>query len=224
MADTAGTASRDVDHAATRAIEQRLVRSLREGDERAFSILVDRYHLSLLRFARARISDPAVAEELVQDTWLALVQGIHRFEGRSTLRTWLFHVLMYRINERQRRQKRLRALPFEEEHVVDPERFRDADDRLAGHWATPPASWDSLPDERVAEQELIEQIRRLVDDLSPRQRAVVILRDIEGLSASDVCDVLDITDGSERVLLHRARARIRNGLELYLNGERDHGD
>ena len=224
MADPAGTASRDIDNTATRTIEERLVRSLREGDEQAFSILVDRYHLSLLRFARAHVSDPAVAEELVQDTWLALVQGIDRFEGRSTLRTWLFHVLMYRINERQRRQMKFRALPFEEDHVVDPDRFRDSGDRWAGHWASPPTSWNSVPDERVAEQELIEQIRTLVDDLPPRQRAVLILRDIEGLPASDVCDVLGITDGSERVLLHRARSRIRNGVELYLLGEGGHGD
>jgi RNA polymerase sigma-70 factor (ECF subfamily) len=170
------------------------------------------------------VSDPAVAEELVQDTWLALVQGINRFEGRSTLRTWLFHVLMYRINERQRRQKRLRALPLLEEPVVDADRFRDPGDRWAGHWASPPPSWDGVPDERIAEQELMEQIRKLVDDLPPRQRAVLILRDIEGMAASDVCDVLGISDGSERVLLHRARARIRNGLERYLIGERDHGD
>jgi RNA polymerase sigma-70 factor (ECF subfamily) len=199
--------------------EAALLRALREGDERAFGVLVDRYHLPLLRYARAHVRNPAVAEELVQDTWLALVQGIGRFQGRSTLKTWLFHVLAHKVSERVRHDVRLPSSPLLDEPAVAPERFQDERGRWPGHWATPPPDWSSLPDEHVAERELLDQIERLIAGLPPRQRTVLILRDIEGLSSADVCQVLGVTDGGERVLLHRARSRLRQGLEDYFRGE-----
>ena len=180
-----------------------LVARLRAGEEDAFRFVVERYHSSLLRLARTMVPTRAVAEEVVQDTWLGLVQGIGRFEGRSSLRTWLFHVLINRARSTAARERRpttgITAGPS-----VDPGRF-DAN----GEWTDSPVPWPEDVDDRLVATELAEKIRPRIDELPDMQRRVVLLRDVEGLSATEVCDLLGITEGNQRVLLHRGRSRLR---------------
>lgn len=185
-----------------------LVTRLRSGDEDAFRFLVDRYHCSLLRLARTMVPTPAVAEEVVQDTWLGLVRGIQAFEGRSSLRTWLFHVLVNRARSTgvYERRPTIGTSPS-----VDPSRF-GAD----GDWVDPPAPWPDEVDDRLVATQLAAVIRSRIDELPAMQRQVVTLRDVEGLGAAEVCDLLGLTEGNQRVLLHRGRARLRGMLEHEL--------
>ena len=187
-----------------------LVARLRAGDEDAFRFLVDRYHTSLLRLARTMVPTRAVAEEVVQETWLGLVRGINRFEGRSSLRTWLFHVLVNRARSTGVRERRpttgTTAGP-----AVDPSRFgRD------GTWADPPVPWPEEIDDRLVATQLAARIRPHLDELPDMQRQVVVLRDVEGLGAPEVCDLLGISEGNQRVLLHRGRSRLRGLLEAEM--------
>jgi RNA polymerase sigma-70 factor (ECF subfamily) len=194
----------------------RLVAALQQGNEQAFIAIVERFHLSLTRLALAYVQDRAIAEEIVQDTWLALVRGIARFEGRSSLKTWLFRVLMYQARARASREER--SVPFSAVNgpTVDPARFLPDGHRWAGHWAEAFPSFDDTPEEFLLRQETMSHIRHLIAQLPSRQRIVLVLRDIEGVSAAEVCDILSMNDGTERVLLHRARAKVREGLEKYL--------
>ncbi len=196
-----------------RTEELRLVAALQRGDEAAFESLVERFHLSLLRLATAYVSDRMVAEEVVQETWLALVRGIDRFEGRSSLKTWLFRVLTYQARRRAAHEDRIVSFSDMESPVVAAERFR-AD----GHWAEGLPAWDDTPEEQLLSRETRALVESLIAQLSPRQRTVIVLRDIEGLSAAESCEILALTDSTERVLLHRARSRVRLGLEQYLRG------
>jgi RNA polymerase sigma-70 factor (ECF subfamily) len=184
-----------------------LVVRLRSGDEEAFRFVVERYHASLLRLAQTMVPTRAVAEEVVQDTWLGLVRGIGRFEGRSSLRTWLFHVLVNRARSTGAYERRpaagLTAGPS-----VDPSRFGPQ-----GNWADPPVPWPDEVDDRLVAAELARKIRPWIDQLPDMQRQVVLLRDVEGLSAEEVCDLLGLTDANQRVLLHRGRSRLRGMLE-----------
>jgi RNA polymerase sigma-70 factor (ECF subfamily) len=195
------------------AEETSLVAALRQGDETAFATLVDRYHAALLRLATAYVSDRAVAEEVVQETWLALVRGIDRFEERCTLKTWLYRVLVYQARHRIKHEERIVTFS-----AVESSRFLPAGDEWAGHWSDGLASWDDLPEEQMLSKEAMAHIESLIADLPPRQRAVIVLRDVEGLEAAEVCDVLGLTDSTQRVLLHRARSRVRRGVERYLVG------
>jgi RNA polymerase sigma-70 factor (ECF subfamily) len=203
----------------TNSAEAQLVAALRRGDESAFCAVVDRYHRSLVRLARTYVSDPMVAEEIVQETWLALVRGIGRFEARSSLKTWLFHVLSYQANRRMKREAR--TIPFSELHgpTVDPERFDPSGTQWAGHWSEELPDWEGTPEERLLTAETLACIDGLIARLPERQRQVIILRDIEGLSAADACSVLEIPDRIQRLLLHRARARVREGLTAYVLGD-----
>ena len=190
-----------------------LLTRLRAGDEEAFVMLVGRYNGSLLRLARAYVPNEAVAEEAVQDTWMGVVRGVDRFEGRSTFKTWLFRILVNRARSAGTREHRDLSLT-DNQPAVDPSRF-DA----AGAWARPLESWADTDDRLVA----ATWTRCLGDALSglpPRQREIVILRDVEGLASGDVCDVLGISEGNQRVLLHRGRSRLRSVLEdeLALRG------
>ena len=196
--------------------EEQLVAALRDGNEQAFATLVDRYHMSLMRLAMAHVSDRAVAEEIVQETWLALVRGIDRFEGRSSLKTWLFRVLSYQV--RQRLGVEQRSVPFAvlTSPTVDPARFLPDGHRLHGHWADDLPSLDGTPEEVFLAKETMSWIARLIENLPPRQRVVVVLRDIEGMGADEVCDILSLNDGAQRVLLHRARAALREGISTYI--------
>lgn len=187
-----------------------LVTRLRSGDEDAFRYLVDRYHCSLLRLAQTMVPTRAVAEEVVQDTWLGLVRGIQRFEGRSSLRTWLFHVLVNRARTTGTRERRP-SMGVSAGPAVDHARFRPD-----GEWADPPVPWPEEVDDRLVAAQLAERVRRRLDELPEMQRQVVILRDVEGMGAEDVCDLLGLTEGNQRVLLHRGRSRLRGMLELEM--------
>ena len=185
--------------------EAELVARLRAGDEEAFAAVVRAHHASLCRFARAFVGSAAVAEEVVQDTWLAVVRGVERFEERSSLRTWLFHILANRARTTAVRERRSDTLD------PDADRF-DA----TGAWSPPPVPWSEQVEDRVAAQQTAALARDLLDTLPETQRQVVVLRDVEGLSAAEVADLLGLSDGNQRVLLHRGRARLRQGLEAKL--------
>jgi len=191
-----------------------LLDALRVGDERAFEALVDRYGPSLLRLAQLYVSSRSVAEEVVQETWLAVVTGIERFEGRSSLKTWLFRILTNKAKTRGQREGR--TLPFsslasdgdEDQTAVAVERFA-----RGGAWATPPRG---VPEERLLAGETRARVEQAISALPPNQRAVITLRDVEGLSAEEACNVLGLSETNQRVLLHRARAKVRTALERYL--------
>jgi len=195
-----------------------LVDGLRARDEAAFAALTRMYGAGMLRVARMYVSSRAVAEEVVQESWLAVLNGIDRFEGRSSLKTWLFRIVANTAKTRGVREARSR--PFSsfggEGASVPPERFLGADARFPGHWAVPPASWAGVPEERLLAAETMDVIRRTIERLPPSQRAVLTLRDLEGLSTDEVCNALHLTETNGRVLLHRARAKVRAALEEYL--------
>jgi RNA polymerase sigma-70 factor, ECF subfamily len=195
-----------------------LLVSLRAGDEDAFATLVTRYHATLKRVARAYVSTEAVAEDVVQETWLAVIDGLARFEERSSLKTWMFHILANKAKTRGARERR--TVPFaslagaEDEPAVSPERFQRPGDAWPGHWAAPPRPWED-PERRLASLEAREHLRAAIAALPSTQQAVLTLRDVEGLEAEEVCELLDVSAGNQRVLLHRARARVRSELERY---------
>lgn len=184
-----------------------LVVRLREGDEAAFAALVAKYQTTLLRLAGTFVASRSVAEEVVQDTWLAVVRGVDRFEGRSSFKTWLFRILMNRARTTAGREHRSTVLPH-----------GDLDDRFdgTGAWATPPVPWSDQVDDRVVAERLAHRVRELLPTLPDGQRQVVVLRDIEGVPAAEVSELLGLTDGNQRVLLHRARARIREQIDTEL--------
>jgi RNA polymerase sigma-70 factor (ECF subfamily) len=186
--------------------EGELLAAVRAGDEAAFTILVRRHHPALVRLAQSIVGSRAVADEVVQDTWLAVVRGLDRFEGRSSFKTWLFHILMNRA--RSAAGKEWRTQPTAD---VDAGRF-DA----AGVWSTPPVPWSDRVDERLTAEQLVPLARKVIDTLPDTQRQVLLLRDVEGLPAADVAGLLGVSDGNQRVLLHRARARVRSELEAKL--------
>jgi len=203
-----------------------LVSALQQGDEKAFLALVERYHATMVRVARGYVASRAVAEEVAQETWLGVLQGIDRFEGRSSLRTWIFRILTNRAKTRGQREAR--TIPFsslgpEGEDggpSVDPERFRAAEDRVApGAWADPPREWGHDPVRRLLGRETLGLIGAAIDELPPVQREVIVLRDVEGWEAAEVCDALELSEGNQRVLLHRARSRVRSALEEHLGRE-----
>lgn len=183
--------------------DEQLLAGLRAGDEAAFTALVRRHHSSLLRLATSVVGSRAVADEVVQETWLAVVRGVDRFEGRSSFKTWLFHILMNRA--RSAAGKEWRTQPTGD---VDGDRF----DR-AGLWSVPPVPWSDRVDDRLTAEQLVPLARKVIDTLPEAQRQVLVLRDVEGLPAADVAELLGVTDGNQRVLLHRARARVRSELE-----------
>jgi RNA polymerase sigma-70 factor (ECF subfamily) len=184
-----------------------LVDRLRAGDEAAFSELVRSYQPAMLRLARGFVPSQAVAEEVVQDTWLGVVRGIERFEGRSSLATWLFTILVNRAKSAGTREQRHRR-SRDDLDVADLAGTFDS----SGGWATPPEAWAEEVDDRIVAAELATRVREFLEDLPPAQREVVLLRDVEGLNSSEVCQILGITEGNQRVLLHRGRVRVRNTL------------
>jgi RNA polymerase sigma-70 factor (ECF subfamily) len=195
-----------------------LLPALRAGDEEAFVALVTRYHASLKRVARAYVSTDAVAEDVVQETWLAAIEGLDRFEQRASLKTWLFHILANKAKTRGVRERRI--VPFaslagaDDEPAVPPDRFQRDGDAWPGHWAAPPRPWED-PERRLASLEARAYLRAAIAALPATQQAVLTLRDVEGLDAEEVCGLLDVSAGNQRVLLHRARAKVRTQLERY---------
>jgi RNA polymerase sigma-70 factor (ECF subfamily) len=200
--------------------DERLVAALRAGDEEAFASIVREWHSSLLRVAQIFVPSRAVAEDVVQETWLRVLGALDRFEGRSSLKTWVFRILVNTAKTRAQREGR--TIPFSAlqdsarvpEASVEPERFLPDDDpHHPGGWASPPRD---LPEERLLAAETRELIAAAIDALPASQRAVISLRDIEGWSSDEVRNALDISEVNQRVLLHRARSRVRRALEEYL--------
>jgi RNA polymerase sigma-70 factor (ECF subfamily) len=204
--------------AAPAAEEAELLARLRAGDERAFETLVDRHHATMLAVARTYVRTRAVAEEVVQDAWVGVLKSLDRFEGRSSLRTWIMRILVNTAKTRGAREAR--SVPVSslgDEPAVDPERFRGPEDAFPGHWRRYPADWRALPDEALLAQETLAVAMRAIAELPPAQQSVLRLRDIHGWSAEEVCAGLEISDGNQRVLLHRARSRVRAALEEHLD-------
>ncbi len=206
--------------------DRRLVAALRNGDEAAFVQLIDMYHGAMLRLARSYVSDRAVAEEVVQETWLGVIRGIDRFEGRSSLKTWLFRILTNTAKKRGVRERR--TVPFSalagaadegDEGVVDAERFLPQGHLWAGHWAAAPTSWGPAPEERLLAGEARQVIEGAIATLPNTQRQVITLRDVDGWSSEEVCSLLEITEVNQRVLLHRARTKVRAALEEYFEAQ-----
>jgi RNA polymerase sigma-70 factor (ECF subfamily) len=180
----------------------------------------------MLRVARLHVRDRQAAEEVVQETWLAVVKGLERFEERSTLKTWLFRILTNRAKTRGVREAR--SIPFSalvttdvasDDPAVDPARFQGAGDQWPGGWSSPPARWETLPQERLLSQETMQRVGRAIEQLPPAQRTVIRLRDVEGWDPEEVCEALGLSHGNQRVLLHRARSKVRSSLERYLADE-----
>jgi RNA polymerase sigma-70 factor (ECF subfamily) len=204
--------------------ELHLVAALRRGEEAAFAMLIEQYHMSLLRLASMYVPSRTVAEEVVQETWLGVLQGLTRFEGRSSLKTWIFRILTNRAKTRGARESR--SIPFSAvwnadddpgEPAVSTDRFFPPEHEDAGWWSSYPQNWDNLPEDRLLSQELRARIQQAIDRLSPSQREVISLRDVEGWAAADVCQALGISEANQRVLLHRARSKVRGMVEMYLS-------
>jgi len=197
--------------------EAHLVAALRARDEAAFRELIRMYGAGMLRVAQMYVSSRAVAEEVVQEAWLGVLKGIDRFEGRSSLKTWLFRIVANTAKTRGVREAR--SVPFsafasdEDEATVSPDRFLGSGTGFPGHWAAPPSR---LPEGSLLAAETMNVVQRAIDRLPPAQRAVLTMRDVEGFEADEVCNALDVTETNQRVLLHRARAKVRAALEEYL--------
>jgi RNA polymerase sigma-70 factor (ECF subfamily) len=202
-----------------RSDEGDLVARLRAGDEQTFAAVVDSWSGWMLRLAREHVPTPSIAEEVVQETWLAVLEGIDRFRGESSLRTWVYRILSNQAKRRGVRESR--TVPFaslaseDDGPTVDPTRFQGAGDPHPGGWRQFPEEW---PDHVALTREVHEIVAVALTTLPPRQRIVVALRDLDGHTAEEVCDVLGISPGNQRVLLHRGRAVVRAHLERYFDG------
>jgi RNA polymerase sigma-70 factor, ECF subfamily len=203
--------------------DESLVERAREGDEAAFAALVRRYTPMLMRLARMYVPTDALAEDVVQETWVAVVRGLERFEGRSSFKTWLFRILVNRAKTRGVREHR--SIPFasvgggadgagiedEDGPTVDPSRFTSE-----GAWTSAPADWRNDPELSLESEETLRIVREAIDRLPERQKIVITLRDLEGLSSDEVRNVLDLSETNQRVLLHRARTKVRQALEDWI--------
>ena len=201
-----------------------LVERLRAGDEPAFMRLVEQFQPAMLRVARMYVSTTAVAEEVVQDAWLGVLRGLDSFEGRSSLRTWIFRILTNIAKTRGQREGR--SLPFAslagddlDAPAVDPSRFDTPASDARGLWSTLPDDWTGIPEDRLLGRETLDVIGRAIDGLPPMQAEVIRLRDALGFTSEEVRNALDLTETNQRVLLHRARAKVRSALERYLSSE-----
>ena len=205
--------------------ERTLLARLRVGDEDAFGELVDKHHGALIRMALSHVADREVAEEVVQDTWMAVIEGLSRFEGRSSLRTWIFGILIHKAKDRGVREKRHTTFSafesYEDDHdeAIDPSRFQQSGE-WAGHWAFPPQPWDDrTPETLLASQQVVTAMQQAMDALPVTLKEVLVLRDVEGMESKEICELLKITETNLYVRLHRARERVRQAVEQYLNGE-----
>lgn len=200
-----------------------LVVRLRAGEQSAFVELVARYSGAVMRLVRVHVPSQAVAEEVVQETWVGVLRGLEGFERRSSFRTWLFQIALNQARTRGARE--WRTIPFAsladrevaaDAPAVEAERFLGADhDRWPHHWATPPRRWEESPDRHAESAETLTRIREAIERLPPAQRVVITLRDMYGCESGEVCNALDLTETNQRVLLHRARSRVRADLESY---------
>jgi RNA polymerase sigma-70 factor (ECF subfamily) len=205
------------------ADETQLIALLRSGDEATFVKLVGEHHQALLRVARAYVSDQAVAEEVVQETWLGVLRGLGRFQGRCSLKTWIFQILINRAITRGQREARtisfsaLAGSELEESQpTVDPSRFAGPNAEYPDHWAMAPQEWDMTPEQLLLSNECRTHIEQAIAALPPVQRQVITLRDVQGWTNEEICNTLGISESNCRVLLHRARSRVRQVMEDYL--------
>lgn len=202
--------------------ELELVVALRAGDELAFRQLVGRYQAAMFQLAMAYVPSRAIAEEVVQESWLGVLNGIARFEQRSRLKTWIMRIVINRAKRRGAEEGRtvpfsvMQAARDESGPAVELDRFRGASDPWPGHWWSAPAAWSAVPEDRLLSREMFTHVRRALDLLPSRQREVITLRDVLGYSGDEVCNVLAISETNQRVLLHRARSRVRAAVERYL--------
>jgi RNA polymerase sigma-70 factor (ECF subfamily) len=199
--------------------DEETLAALQRGDEQVFGELVQQHQALMLRVASRYVRNRTVAEEVVQETWLGVLNGLASFEGRASLKTWIFRILTNRAITRAQREGR--AVPFSslgdegtDEPAVDPDRFRPESDRWAGGWKSFP---QPLPEERLLQRETLAMIAAAIAELPARQHAVIVMRDVEGWSAEEVCASLAISQANQRVLLHRARSTVRSCLESYLD-------
>jgi RNA polymerase sigma-70 factor (ECF subfamily) len=204
-----------------------LIDRLRRGDEGAFDELVTTHHSALIRMAMGHVADREVAEEVVQDTWMAVIEGLDRFQGRSSLRTWIFGIMIHKAKDRGVREKRhttfsaFESFDDENEEAVDPSRFHQSGE-WAGHWAFPPQPWDEqTPEKLLASQQAVNALNRAIEALPPTLKDVLVLRDVEGVEAKEVCAILKITETNLYVRLHRARERVRRAVETCLEGQNE---
>ena len=208
------------------AEDLRLVKALQSGNESAFVSLVNMYHSSMLRLAMIFVPSEAIAEEVVQEAWVGVLHGLDRFEGRSSLKTWIFRILTNRAKTRSQREGR--SVPFSSlseftselhESGIEPERFQGPDQPFPGSWVSLPRSWDEIPEEHILSQETMERIQEAIETLPIGQRDVITLRDIDGCTSEEACDLLGVSEANQRVLLHRARCKVRRALERYFEDE-----
>jgi RNA polymerase sigma-70 factor, ECF subfamily len=199
-----------------------LVGRLRGGEERAFEEAVTSLYPAMLAVAQGYVRGRSIAEEVVQEAWLGVLKGLERFEGRSTLRTWILQIVANIARDRAAREGRSLAFssfePADGEPAVDPRRFRGRDDPYPGGWRTFPTDWRTLPESQLLARETLDLVARAIDELPEAQRTVITLRDVIGCDADEVSETLGISRGNQRVLLHRARARVRAQLERHLDG------
>jgi RNA polymerase sigma-70 factor (ECF subfamily) len=199
----------------------RVIEALRARDDAAFTMLIEQYHGSLVRLAMVYVHDRAAAEEVVQDTWIGLLESLDRFEGRSSLKTWLFRILLNCARARAR--KEARTIPFSAAFGPEDMGGDEAPGRffprwmplLGDHWIRPVASWSDDPERRALSHETRAHIQRSIDALPPAQREVIMLRDVAGFGPDEVCNALGLSDTNQRVILHRARTRVRKALEQH---------
>ncbi len=210
--------------------EDQLIARLRRGDEGAFDALVNQHHGALIRMAMGYVADREVAEEVVQDTWMAVIESLDRFEGRSSLRTWIFGIMIHKAKDRGVREKRHTTFSAFESYdddndkandkAVDPSRFLQSGE-WTGHWAFPPQPWDDqTPEKLLASQQAVNAMNQAIEALPATLKEVLILRDVEGVEAKEVCELLKITETNLYVRLHRARERVRVAVETYLEGKK----
>jgi len=212
--------------ATSRQDERVVVDALRRGDEATFMRLMMMYYGAMKRLALMYVPNVTVAEDVIQETWIGVLEGINRFEGRSSLKTWIFRILLNVAMTRGQREKR--SVPFSslqqsqtdaDQPAVDLDRFLPPDQQGAGHWASLPHSWEHIPEDRLVSSETRARIRAAIEMLPTLQRQVIVLRDVEGWSSDEVRNALAISETNERVLLHRARSKVRRALEQYLDEE-----
>lgn len=201
-----------------------LLARLKRSDEGAFDELVNQHHGALIRMAMGYVADREVAEEVVQDTWMAVINSLDQFEGRSSLRTWICGILIHKAKDRGVREKRhttfsaFASCDDDHEEAVDPSRFQQSGE-WAGHWAFPPQPWDDqTPEKLLANQQAVNAMQRAIEVLPATLKEVLLLRDVEGVDAKEVCELLKITETNLYVRLHRARERVRVAVETYLEG------
>ena len=200
------------------------IERLLAGDEATFIMLVEQNQPSMLRIAQMYVASRAVAEEVVQEAWIGILKGLSTFEGRSSLRTWMYKIVTNVAKTRGVREGR--SLPFsalagEHDDPIDPSWFQGPDDPFPGGWKTFPDDWRGIPEDRLLGRETLDHISRALDGMPAMQAEVVRLRDVQGWSSGDVCNALDLTETNQRVLLHRGRSRIRRELDAYLSEGRD---